>query len=152
MSTVGCAGSGIPTPSLASSGMAPTRSSPSSTLKMLRCATSLPVRLLERLCPSSSSLGCDLHSRAFWVFPSAHPGIALSTGAVVDCGAWGLWCGCVRDNNAKKYYGAVSIGTPLQNFTVIYDTGSSNLWVPSSECPGTVFPACTNHSKYDKKR
>ena len=43
-----------------------------------------------------------------------------------------------------QYTGTISIGLPAQNFTVLFDTSSSNLWIPSSKCNVINLPCRKN--------
>lgn len=47
--------------------------------------------------------------------------------------------------HALQYYGEVEVGTPPQKFTVIFDTGSGHLLVPSAQCESD---ACKMHKSF----
>eukprot|EP01057_Protomagalhaensia_wolfi_P002311 Protomagalhaensia_wolfi_Nauph_80__2310@NODE_250_length_3057_cov_227_021537_g186_i0_p1_GENE_NODE_250_length_3057_cov_227_021537_g186_i0NODE_250_length_3057_cov_227_021537_g186_i0_p1_ORF_typecomplete_len569_score117_63Asp/PF00026_23/5_4e91TAXi_N/PF14543_6/6_6e12TAXi_C/PF14541_6/3_4e03TAXi_C/PF14541_6/0_00023PAC3/PF10178_9/0_25_NODE_250_length_3057_cov_227_021537_g186_i013133019 len=51
----------------------------------------------------------------------------------------------IHDYQNAQYFGAIGLGTPKQEFNVIFDTGSSDLWVPGSKCGWS----CLGHSKYN---
>jgi hypothetical protein len=54
----------------------------------------------------------------------------------------------VKDYMNTQYFVTISVGTPAQEFTVVPDTGSSNLWMYSSSCHSI---ACLRHKRYKAK-
>ncbi|KIH50482.1 eukaryotic aspartyl protease [Ancylostoma duodenale] len=57
----------------------------------------------------------------------------------------------LSDYSNAQYYGTVQIGTPPQTFQLLFDTGSSNLWVPCKNCKASDL-ACDFHKKFDCKK
>lgn len=56
-----------------------------------------------------------------------------------------------------QYRGVIYLGTPIQPFTLIFDTGSSWLWVNDAECHGECHPSyrffnTSQSSTYSTKR
>lgn len=52
----------------------------------------------------------------------------------------------IDDFSNAQYYGDIDVGTPGQKFRVVFDTGSSNLWIPSAKCG----LGCLLHPKFDE--
>ncbi|KAJ2682961.1 aspartic proteinase precursor, partial [Coemansia spiralis] len=52
----------------------------------------------------------------------------------------------LTDATDTYYYGVISVGSPGQNFTVTFDTGSANMWIPGVRC---TSKACLQHNRYD---
>jgi hypothetical protein len=50
-------------------------------------------------------------------------------------------------NHKMAYFGTVAIGTPPQSFEVVFDSGSGNLVVPSTDCDSE---ACAAHKRYEQ--
>ncbi|ORX67537.1 acid protease, partial [Linderina pennispora] len=47
------------------------------------------------------------------------------------------------------YFGELTVGTPPQKFNVVFDTGSSDFWIPSISCDSV---ACNTHNRFDNDK
>jgi hypothetical protein len=54
----------------------------------------------------------------------------------------------INDYENSQFYGSITLGSPAQEFEVIFDTGSSDLWVASASCDSS----CGRHAKYDSSK
>ncbi|KAF9311535.1 hypothetical protein BGZ91_006788 [Linnemannia elongata] len=75
-------------------------------------------------------------------------------GAPVDNGARDKGTGTgqvplIDVGNDSEYYGTVQVGTPGQPFRLDFDTGSSDIWFPTSDCN---TQACKAHHRFDAKK
>lgn len=55
----------------------------------------------------------------------------------------------IHNFNSAIFFGYISVGTPAQNFTVVFNSVESDFWFPSKNC---LSLGCLPHNKYDSSK
>jgi hypothetical protein len=90
----------------------------------------------EAQSPSSMANSVRLERRVSLLQSRARARLRRSKRARMKC----------KEAHASEYYGKILIGSPAQEFMVVFDTGSGNLLLPTKHC---TDEACTSHKRFD---
>nr|XP_020727586.1 pregnancy-associated glycoprotein 1-like isoform X3 [Odocoileus virginianus texanus] len=99
------------------------------------CIVKIPltrVKTMRKTVSEKNMLNNFLKEHAYRLYQISSPGSNITTHPL-------------RNIKDMLYVGKITIGTPPQEFQVVFDTGSSELWVSSLFCPS---PACSTHVRF----
>lgn len=106
-------------------------------LALVACASAAePIRIKIKKHPNSDFVQGKLASALS--APESPPPLSSPGGSEV----------VIKDYQNAQYFGEISLGSPAQTFMVIFDTGSSNLWVAGAQCDSS----CRGKSEYDSSQ
>ena len=91
-------------------------------------------RNMRNLLANKGSLPEGWAIKDFLTAPASHEKRATGSEALTE------------EDDGRSWAGPISIGTPGQSFVIDFDTGSSDLWVPSTSC---TSDNCSSKSKYN---